>query len=224
MRNYYVVLGVSKGANLDKIKKAYRTVIKKHHPDITQSQESKKRFLEIREAYETLSDETKRKQYDADLERQGSPLRVRKVPDIIKARTSRLDEIERLFSSSVDDFFEGFLPGFFDVYKGRIRGKDLYFEAILSPEEAADGGLYPITIPVMEPCPRCVKSGFWDNFFCPVCNGYGRVHSEREFSLSIPPNVKHGTEIRLSLEDIIGLKNVYLNVVVYIDPELMDFL
>ena len=221
MQNHYGVLGINKGANLDKIKRAYRTIIKKHHPDINQSQESKKRFLEVREAYETLSDEAKRRQYDARLQRQGSPLRVKKAPDIIKARASRLDEMESLFSASVDDFFGGFLTGFFDVDKRGIRGKNLYFEAILSPEEATHGGIYPITIPVLAPCPGCSKSGFLNDFFCPVCNGYGRVHSEREFSLNIPPNVKQGTEIQLSLEDI-GLKNVYLSVVVYIDPNLTD--
>lgn len=223
MQDYYIVLGVSKGANLDKIKRAYRTVVKRYHPDVTQGQESHNRFLEIREAYETLSDETKRRQYDEELERQGSSLRVRKVPEIIEARTSLLNEMESLFSSSVDDFFEGFLPGFFDVDKHGFRGKDLYFEAIMSPEEAAKGGLYPITIPVLEPCPNCRKSGFIENFFCPMCNGYGRVRSEREFSLSIPPNVRHGTEIDLSLEDI-GLKDSYLSVVVYIDPDLSGFI
>lgn len=222
MEDYYIVLGISRGSNLEKIKRAYRTIVKKYHPDISQSQESNKKFLEIREAYETLSDESKRRQYDAELERQGSSLRIRKVPEIINTRTSRLDEVEELFSSSADDFFEGFLPGFFDVDRSRFRGKDLYFEAILSPEEAAEGGLYPVTIPVLEPCPRCSKSGFLNDFFCPRCNGYGRVRSEREFSLSIPPNVRHGTEIRLSLEDI-GLKNVYLNIAVFIDPELTDF-
>jgi len=222
MQNYYVVLGISKGANLDKIKRAYRTVVKKHHPDITQSEESKKRFLEIREAYETLSDETKRKQYDDELERQGSSLRIREVPDIINTRTSRMNEMEKTFSSAVDEFFEGFVPGFFDTGSRRSRGKDLYFEAILSSREAAEGGLYPITISVLEPCPRCGKSGFWDNFFCPVCHGYGRIHSEREFSLSIPPNVTQGTKITLSLEDI-GLKNTNLNVVVCIDLDLKDF-
>jgi len=130
--------------------------------------------------------------------------------------------VEELFSSSSDDFFEGFLPGFFDLDKGRIRDKDLYFEAILSPREASEGGLYPITVPVVVPCPRCARSGFWDDFFCPLCNGYGRIRSEREFSLSIPPNVRHGTEIKLSLEDI-GLKNANLNVVIYIDPDLGEF-
>ena len=222
MRDYYVVLGVSKGANLEKIKKAYRTVVKKHHPDISHSQEGEKRFIEIREAYETLSDEIKKREYDEELEKQGSPLRVRRVSEIINARTSRLNEMEDVFHSHVDDFFEGFLPGFFDPDKRGISGKDLYFEAIMSPKEAATGGLYPITIPVLEPCPSCRKSGFFEIFFCPTCNGYGRVRSEREFSLSMPPNVAHGTEIRLSLEDI-GLKNVYLNLMVYIDPDVSDF-
>jgi molecular chaperone DnaJ len=222
MRDYYIVLGVSKGANLEKIKKAYRTVVKRYHPDVTHSQEGGKRFIEIREAYETLGDEIKRREYDEELERQGSPLRIRRVPEIINARTSRLSEMEDLFHSPVDDFFEGFLPGFFDLDKRGISGKDLYFEAILSPEEAASGGLYPITIPVLEPCPSCRKSGLFETLFCPTCNGYGRVRSEREFSLSMPPNVAHGTEIKLSLEDI-GLRNVYLNVVIYIDPDLSDF-
>ena len=137
-------------------------------------------------------------------------------------KRSYLDEMEDVFHSPVDDFLEGFLPGFFDLDKRRSSGKDLYFEAIMSPKEAARGGLYPINIPVLEPCPGCRKSGFFETFFCPTCNGYGRVRSEREFSLSMPPNVAHGTEIKLSLEDI-GLKNVYLNLVVYIDPDLGGF-
>ena len=217
-KDYYIVLGVSRGANLNKIKRAYRTVVKKYHPDVAQSEESKKRFLEIREAYETLSDERRRKEYDKELTKQGSELRITRVPDIIESRTSLFDEMERLFSSSADDFFEGFLPGFFDVEKGRISGKDLYFEAILSPGEAAEGGLFPITVPVIEPCPKCRKTGAWEDFFCPICSGYGRVQSEREFSLTIPPNVKDGTKIRLSMEDI-GLRDVYLNIVILIEPD-----
>jgi molecular chaperone DnaJ len=216
MENYYVVLGISKGANLDKIKKAYRKVVKKYHPDVSQPLGGNKRFLEIRDAYETLSNETKRKQYDAELEKEGSSLRIIKVPEIITQRTYRLNEIESLFSSSVDDLLEGFLPGFFDIDKGRIKRKELYYEAILSPSEAANGGIYPVTIPVLEPCPQCSKSGLYDNFFCPICNGNGRIHSERGFSLSIPTNVKHGTEVKVSLEDL-GLKDAYLNVVVYVD-------
>jgi DnaJ-class molecular chaperone len=76
-------------------------------------------------------------------------------------------------------------------------------------------------VPVIELCTRCSSRGIWEAFFCPVCAGYGRIRTEREFSVSIPPNVKHGTEIRLSMEDI-GLRDVYLNIVVYVDPDLED--
>ena len=78
-KDYYIVLGVSRGANLNKIKKAYRTVIKQHHPDVTQTNGSTERFHEIREAYETLSNEAKRKSYDAQLAEKGAH---HSVPDI----------------------------------------------------------------------------------------------------------------------------------------------
>ena len=204
-KDYYLVLGVSRRANLNKIKKAYRTVAKQYHPDMTRSPESTERFREIKEAYETLGDERKRRRYDEELARQGSAVRITKVPDII--------------FSHVDEFFQGFVPGFFETGMG--RGKDLYFEAILSPSEAAEGGLFPIIVPVVEDCPRCSKTGFWEAFLCPVCYGYGRVRGEREFSVSIPPHVKHGTEIRLSMEDI-GLRDAWVNIVVYVDASLEE--
>ena len=220
-RDYYIVLGVSRGADLKRIKKAYRTVVKKYHPDASHTQESAKKFREIREAYETLSNAVKREKYDQELERQGSEIRITRVPEAIERKRSLFDDIERVFSSSADDFFEGFLPGFFDSERGRISDKDLYYEAILSPEEAARGGLFPITVPVFVPCPRCKKSGFWEDFFCPLCMGYGRIKSERGFSLSIPPHVMDGTKVRISMQDI-GLKEAYLNIVVRIDPRLEE--
>jgi DnaJ-class molecular chaperone len=98
-KDYYVVLGVNRGASLNKIKKAYRTVIKKYHPDITRTKESTARFLEIKEAYEILSDEAKRKRYDGELAGEGSCLRISRVPKTIKRRRTFLDETERWFSS-----------------------------------------------------------------------------------------------------------------------------
>jgi molecular chaperone DnaJ len=214
--DYYIVLGVSRGADIDKIKKAYRRVAKKYHPDVARSRESAEKFREVRAAYETLADEERRRRYDEELAQRGSEIRISRVPEIIERRRSLFGDMERFFSRA-DEFFEGFLPGFFDIEKGRIRDKDLYFEAILSPREAVEGGLFPITVPVIEPCPRCRRTGFWEDFFCPVCSGYGRVQSEREFSLSIPPHVRHGTEIRLSMEDI-GMRDTHLHVRVLIDP------
>jgi DnaJ-class molecular chaperone len=212
------VLGVSRGADTKRIKDAYRTIVKRYHPDLSQDLDTTRHFLEVKEAYETLGDEEKRKRYDEELAGQESELRIRRVPEIVRARTSRFEGIEN-FLTRADDFFSGFLPGFFDLDKRRIGVKDLYFEAILTPGEAAEGGLFPITVPVLEVCPRCRTTGMWDSFFCPVCRGYGRVQRERAFSLSIPPGVRHGTEIILSMEDI-GLKDTYLNILVRIEPDL----
>lgn len=115
-----------------------------------------------------------------------------------------------------DEFFEGFLPGIYAKPTGRIPDKDLYYEIILSPAEARHGGLFPITVPVIEPCRRCYDSEIWGRFFCPDCSGHGYVHTYREFSLSIPPHTRHGTRQRISMEDI-GLKDTYLNIVVYVE-------
>jgi molecular chaperone DnaJ len=215
-RDYYLVLGINRTADLNRIKKAYRTVAKKYHPDVSHEPESSERFQEVREAYETLADENRRRMYDQELEKKGSRLRISKVSQTIERRRSAFSGIEDFFSHA-DEFFSGFVPGLFD--RGVGREKDLYFEVILSQSEASEGGLFPLTVPVIERCPKCRTTGYWKGFFCSVCYGYGRVGSEREFSVSIPPNVRHGTEVCLSLEDI-GLKDTCVNIVVFIDPAL----
>jgi molecular chaperone DnaJ len=217
-KDYYIILGVSKNAELSKIKKAYRRAVKRFHPDVNRSLEDTEKFLEIREAYETLGNEEKRRSYDKTLARHDSAFRVTRVPSIIRKRTSLFDDLDG-FRSSADDFFSGFLPGFFDRER-RVR-KALYLDLALSPREAAEGGLYPITVPVIEPCPGCAQSGFGEDFFCPQCRGYGRIRTQREFSLSVPPHVRHGTETTLSLEDI-GHKGSALIITVVIDSSLGD--
>jgi len=214
-KDYYVVLGISREANLNQIKRAYRRIAKQLHPDLTHSISSDE-FREAREAYETLIDENKRQRYDATLRQ---PRHISKRPNLqnfIQKRRSVFDEMRRL-TSLTDEFFEGFLPGFYTQEKGRIPDKDLYYEIILSPVEARHGGLFPITVPIIEPCPGCGDTKNWDLFLCPDCLGKGYIHTRREFSLSIPPHTKHGTQQSISMEDI-GLKDTYLNIVVYVDP------
>jgi molecular chaperone DnaJ len=217
-KDYYIVLGVSRGADLTKIKKAYRVIAKKYHPDASTSGEAHEKFLELREAYETLVDEEKRRQYDEELSRQGRELKITRIPgEISSRRRAAIQEMDRTHSFA-DEFFSGFLPGVFERGKA-ATGKDLYLEVILSTEEAARGGLFPVTVPVLEACPRCRRTGLWEEFFCPICNGRGVVPAERGFSLSIPPHVSHGTQISLSTEDI-GLRRANLHILVLIDPSL----
>jgi molecular chaperone DnaJ len=206
MSNYYLALGVSKEADLHKIKKAYRIFCKKYHPDISTSLVDKRKFLKIQEAYETLSDSEKRKKYDESLNRKD--IRINANWENVKKRKNFSSSIER-FHTFVDDFFEGLVAGLYE--ESLTREKELFLELILSPEEARNGGAFPIDIPILEPCPECRETGVWLFAICPLCHGYGKVKSSRSFMLHVPPGVSHGTQVRVPLEGI-GLENVALNV------------
>ena len=86
-KDYYVVLGISRQANLNQIKRAYRRIAKQLHPDLTHSISSDE-FREAREAYETLIDENKRQRYDAALKQPRQISKKRNVQHIIPKRRS----------------------------------------------------------------------------------------------------------------------------------------
>ena len=93
-KDYYIVLGVSRDAALVKIKRAYRKAVKRYHPDVTSSREGAEKFKKIKEAYETLRNEEKRRRYDKELARERSPFRITEVPSLVRRRTSLFDEID----------------------------------------------------------------------------------------------------------------------------------
>lgn len=219
-KDYYVVLGVSRGADIRKIKQAYRRVVKRYHPDLNPTGCDAARFREAREAYEILSDEERRRSYDAAMSRGRDAVPISRVSERIRRRRAPLEDLDPLVSQA-DEFFGGFVPGFLPDFfeKEHGRGKDLFLDLVLTPQEARSGGLFPVAVPVLEPCPQCRRRGMWEDFYCPVCLGRGRVRGQRRFSLFVPPRVAHGAEIRLPLGDI-GLAGVCLSVTVFIEPYL----
>ena len=173
-RDYYQVLGVEKTATPDEIKRAYRRMAIKYHPDKNPgNKEAEAKFKECAEAYEVLSDAEKRKQYD-QYGHEG--LRGTGMHDF-----SRMN-VEDIFSMfGFDDFF-GSVFGGGGRRAGRrggpVRGYDLETGVELTLDEVAHGAEKTIEFTRQDRCPECNGSGAAPGtqpVRCPVCGGTGQV-------------------------------------------------
>jgi molecular chaperone DnaJ len=216
-RDFYLVLGVSRDADLDTIRRAYRELVRRYHPDA--GAESPEKFHEVQQAWETLSDHEARRDYDrvrgpAD----GRPHMRIDLP-VVRAASGPPLRRDPLAGSAplfdvVDEFLGGFVPGLFTAGRQASHRKDLYVELILSPAEALSGGMFALNIPVHEPCPACGGTGWHELLACPSC--HGRAVTFREAKITVPPNVGDGTRARLPLDDL-GVTGSFLNVLVSVE-------
>lgn len=225
-RDYYEVLGVAKDASDDDLKKAYRRLAMKHHPDRNPGNpEAEAHFKEANEAYEVLSDPQKREIYN----QYGH------------------EGLQRGAGMGAGDFGGGFSDIFGDIFSdifggargGPRRGANLRYTMELSLEEAAFGTAAQIRIPRLEACTECQGHGtasgkvptacptcrgagqvrIQQGFFtlqqtcphcrgrgavvtdpCKACRGAGRVRRERTLEVKVPPGVDTGDRIRLTGE------------------------
>lgn len=173
-RDYYEVLGVEKGASADEIKRAYRRMAIKYHPDKNpDNKEAEAKFKECAEAYEVLSDSEKRKQYD-QFGHEG--LRGTGMHDF-----SRMN-VEDIFSMfGFDDFFSGVFSGAgrrTGRRAGPVRGYDLETGVELTLHEVANGTEKTIEFTRQDRCGECQGSGAKPGTQpsrCPLCAGSGQV-------------------------------------------------
>ncbi len=190
-KDYYLILGVSRNADQEEIKSAYRRAVKDYHPDVAKSPD-KEKFIEIQEAYETLKDPEKKKVYDKSLKRWAPKVRP-SVRDFHVRGSRRLSD---LFSSIFDDLFDDITSMISHPFSYR-RVRTLTGEIILSSEEAASGGYLPLSIPVVKHCPYCDGKGREELFRCPKCFGEGIVTTQIQIEVKIPPNVTTGTILEI---------------------------
>lgn len=186
-KDYYEILGVSKTATIEEIKKAYRKLALKYHPDRNPgNKEAEEKFKEASEAYEVLKDEEKRRLYDTYGHK-----------GVSGTGFNGFSQTEDIFSA-FNDLFEDFFG--FSASRARTssdvgpeRGADLRYDLSISFIEAATGTEKEIEIQRLETCSRCSGSGAAPGnqiITCPTCNGRGQViRSEGFFQVSTPcPN------------------------------------
>lgn len=170
-RDYYEILGVSRSADKDEIRSAYRRLARQHHPDVNKNPDAESKFKEINEAYHVLSDDQKRSMYD----RYGHE------------GINQADMAGFGFGGFGDlgDIFEEMF-GFGTRATGRQgprRGADLRYDMQISFEEAVFGVEKEVELNRREVCPTCNGSGAEPGTTpvrCPECNGTGQVRRTQQ--------------------------------------------
>ncbi len=200
-KDYYQVLGVAKNASAPEVKKAYRKLAQKFHPDANAgNKEAEERFKEISAAYEVLGDQERRKQYDQVREMATSGFRGFGGPGGAPGGGRvRVEDFPYGGGGGFTDV--GDLGDLFSMFRGRggaggrrarqqTRGSDLETETKLSLEEAITGTTVPLRIQGPAPCDICLGTGAEPGTtidVCPMCQGTGTVaENQGFFSFSKP--------------------------------------
>lgn len=232
-QDYYELLGVGKDASTDDIRKAYRKLARKLHPDVNPDPETQEHFKEVSRAYEVLSDPKKREMYDLG----GDPTSQSGAGGFGQGFS---------FTDIMDAFFGGTGAGRGPRSRMR-RGQDALLRLQVSMEDAVFGGVEDIQVDTAVVCPGCNGGGSADNsqpVTCPACSGRGevsavqrsfigqvmttrpcaqcqgygtvipnpcsecvgegRVRSRRNLSVRIPAGIDDGTRIQLASQGEVG--------------------
>ena len=194
--DYYKALGVDRKASADEIKKAYRKLARKYHPDTNQDAGAEDRFKEISEAYDVLGDPEKRKAYDrgGGAFGAGGPF-----GGAGGAPAGDFGSFSDILSNIFGAGGTGGAPGSRGprTKPATEAGRDLETTVSLSFDQAIEGAQVPVTVPTHAPCPTCRGTGARPGTsprVCPVCQGRG-VESEGQglFSITRPCSRCGGT-------------------------------
>lgn len=206
-RNYYEILGVKKDASEDDIRKSYRKLARKYHPDVNANDKAaEKKFKEISEAYAVLSDKKKRAEYDqfgsnpfagaggagagAGFGRGGAgpfgfdPSQFRGAGGAGRRGSANFADI----------FSEFFAGGGQNIPQ---KGADIEAEATIDFRDAILGTTLQLTAPRQKECSTCGGTGNLNNRVCPTCHGSGVIMERQGARVKVPAGVGDGQKIRL---------------------------
>lgn len=233
-RDYYTILGIQRGASTDDIKKAYRRLARQYHPDLHsggRKTEMEKKFKELNEANEVLSDPEKRKKYDqygANWEQAEAHERARQEAQA-QARTRAGGGAEfsfgggEPFSDLFENLFGGRDRGGGHASRGSVvPGEDLETDVHLSLREVLTGVTKRVGLTDRVPCSTCGGTGAQRGRPCSACMGSGLRMETRSIDVKIPAGVLDGTRIRVAGKGASGMNggkrgDLYLQV--HIEPD-----
>src|SRR5579871_100943 len=226
-KDYYKVLGVQRNASQDEIKKAFRKLARKHHPDLNPGdKKAEERFKEINEAYEVLSDPEKRQKYDT----LGPNWQEQFGPGPGTGPFGRTTTRTRTGGTSPFDFDPDptHFSDFFETLFGRsgagtgtrtggrtsttttdqLRrrpGDNIEQPVEISLQEAYTGGSRKFVVQSPEVCGTCLGIGEVNGKTCPTCQGQGQTTRTKHIEVRIPPGVDNGSRVRVAGEGQPGL-------------------
>jgi len=218
LKDYYLILGVSRTETARGIQNAFRELVKQWHPDRVGPQGTAA-FQDLVEAYQVLSAPERRKAYRPHLLQTETAAQRAPVP----RGGWDWPQSEPLIPEwhfELRDFFT--IQPSFDALQARLlrnftgvggpkgeRVEGLNVEICLWPEEARRGGVLHLGVPIFPPCRSCAGRGREWGFMCRVCLGQGMIEEEGNVTVHIPPGVQHGTTLEVPLQRL-GLHNFYL--------------
>lgn len=211
-RDYYKILGVQRKASDDEIRKAYRKLARKFHPDLNPgNKDAEAKFKDLSVAYEVLGDENKRKLYDefgeAGLATGFDPAQARRYQQAQQTWSQRPGNRQEFSPEDFGDLFGHIFGGGMREARGPMRGSDIESSIDIDFLDAVRGFQTALSLQRAVPCEICHGSGKKSaNADCPFCAGTGRVVRPDTIKVNIPPGAEPGKKIRLRGKGEAGLR------------------
>lgn len=187
-KDYYAIMGLKRDAPADEVKRAYRKLARRYHPDVSKASDAEERFKEVNEAYEVLKDPEKRRAYDRLGERWQAGQEFHPPPDWPGEFAFGGGGFTARDAGGFSDFFESlFGGGFGPLHAARARGGDQFARLVISLEEAYAGAVKTLTLQR----PESAAAG-------------RTVLRPHALKVTLPRGVREGQQIRLSGQGMPG--------------------